>query len=159
LFLINSPITGRFIQKQFCLRNHDTFKVGRDKWGMCRECSRQHSRKWHDANRDYLNAKRKEHYYNTDYDRNANWARAGIINSDGTPFTKVNFDRFYQMQSGGCKICLRHQSEIKKALVVDHDHRTGFARGLVCQGCNIKIGSIESKEFSAVLRYLNLEVH
>lgn len=36
--------------KQFCLRGHDTFVVGRNKSNTCKECSREYVRNWIKAN-------------------------------------------------------------------------------------------------------------
>ena len=45
-------------------------------------------------------------------------------------------------QNACCAICGRHQSVLKKALSVDHNHITGRVRGLLCQGCNATLGYI-----------------
>jgi hypothetical protein len=50
------------------------------------------------------------------------------------------YNKLFQVQSGCCAICKRHQSEFKKALCVDHDHKTGKIRGLLCQKCNQGLG-------------------
>lgn len=39
-----------------------------------------------------------------------------------------------RLQGGRCAICRQHQR--KKALAVDHDHKTGVVRGLLCTSCN-----------------------
>lgn len=39
-------------------------------------------------------------------------------------------------QRGRCGACNRQQSEFKTRLAVDHDHRTGVVRGLLCYHCN-----------------------
>lgn len=41
----------------------------------------------------------------------------------------------YEWQGGVCYICERANGKTKK-LSVDHDHKTGFVRGLLCSPCN-----------------------
>jgi len=69
----------------------------------------------------------------------------------------LSFDDYMQMfndQSGACAIC--HQPETHrrqgklKALAVDHDHKTGAIRGLLCSDCNTGIGKL--KDSPSVLR-------
>jgi Recombination endonuclease VII len=45
-------------------------------------------------------------------------------------------------QSGGCAICRRKPTKIP--LHVDHDHRTGKVRGLLCHQCNWYLGTIDA---------------
>jgi hypothetical protein len=47
-------------------------------------------------------------------------------------------------QNGKCAICDRDATHFKRKLSVDHDHRTGKIRGLLCMRCNIKIGHFEN---------------
>jgi len=46
-------------------------------------------------------------------------------------------------QNYSCKICGMSQSEMKKALCVDHCHETGKVRGLLCDNCNKAIGLLK----------------
>lgn len=46
----------------------------------------------------------------------------------------------FQNQLGRCLICKTHQSDLDKVLCVDHDHRTGRIRGLLCNDCNRALG-------------------
>lgn len=39
-----------------------------------------------------------------------------------------------ETQGGGCAICKRPPKKLR--LSVDHDHKTGLVRGLLCFGCN-----------------------
>lgn len=39
-------------------------------------------------------------------------------------------------QDGKCYICQRNAEEFTKNLCVDHDHKTGEVRGLLCNYCN-----------------------
>ena len=43
-------------------------------------------------------------------------------------------------QESRCAICGVHVDDCKRALAVDHDHETGFARGLLCGSCNMGLG-------------------
>ena len=45
----------------------------------------------------------------------------------------------HPQQKGKCGICKRHQRKFKKRLSVDHNHKTGFIRGLLCHYCNSKL--------------------
>lgn len=45
------------------------------------------------------------------------------------------YDRIKEHQGGVCALCLRATGASKR-LAVDHDHRTGEARGLLCGPCN-----------------------
>lgn len=42
-------------------------------------------------------------------------------------------------QGGRCAICIE-----ERELVVDHNHTTDVARGLLCHRCNILLGMIET---------------
>jgi hypothetical protein len=52
-------------------------------------------------------------------------------------------------QKNKCAICGTLQEKIKIRLCVDHNHKTGQVRGLLCRECNFMIG--RSKESIAIL--------
>lgn len=41
-----------------------------------------------------------------------------------------------QEQNDSCALCGKHKSHFKRALAVDHNHKTNVVRGLVCFYCN-----------------------
>jgi hypothetical protein len=45
-----------------------------------------------------------------------------------------------QKQNNKCAICGKPQKLNKKSLSVDHNHKTGMVRGLLCSNCNFMLG-------------------
>ena len=74
----------------------------------------------------------------------------GMLASDGTAYASYlistyrlsveEYNARYRLQGGGCAICKR--VSIGKRLVVDHCHKTGRVRGLLCMRCNTAIGML-----------------
>jgi hypothetical protein len=63
-------------------------------------------------------------------------------------------------QDGKCKICLStdsHRTNTKYNLFVDHCHKTGKIRGLLCHHCNAALGHMrDSKDvLERAIRYLD----
>jgi len=64
--------------------------------------------------------------------------------------TVGEYDIMFEKQQGCCAICGIHQSELKKRLFVDHDHKTGKVRGLLCINCNCRLSVLENENFKIV---------
>lgn len=45
----------------------------------------------------------------------------------------------FDFQDGSCAICRRPWEEGQRRLNVDHDHKTGLIRGLLCWSCNMRL--------------------
>jgi hypothetical protein len=54
--------------------------------------------------------------------------------------TPADYQALLNAQGGGCAICGLTNSG-RDRLAVDHDHKTGTVRGLLCHGCNIGLGN------------------
>lgn len=135
----------------FCKRGHK-----KDGPGACPPCSKIQQAAWHSANIARRHRESSENYHRRKNEilmkqkhqrisdggihREYNWKRYGIKNDDGSDFKLQDYNRHFQVQGGMCRICGRHQSELKKSLYADHDHETGFFRGLLCINCNHAIG-------------------
>lgn len=72
--------------------------------------------------------------------------------------TQEDYDRKLIEQKGKCDICGRDNPGRKgaKYFAVDHDHKTGKVRGLLCSRCNCAIGSFQDDiaVIGAALEYL-----
>lgn len=57
-----------------------------------------------------------------------------------------------------CAICGKHVSELKKGLVVDHCHKSGKIRGLLCYPCNSALGGLKDdiSLMKSAIKYLEI---
>ena len=53
--------------------------------------------------------------------------------------SQADYEGLLQKQKGVCAVC-RRPFKSKKEPAVDHDHKTGAVRGLLCTSCNCAIG-------------------
>lgn len=53
------------------------------------------------------------------------------------------YDKLLLEQNYKCAICRTPQSDLKRSLAVDHCHKTGKVRGLLCTSCNIGLGNFK----------------
>lgn len=71
--------------------------------------------------------------------------------------TVDEYNKIFQDQNGCCKICGKHQTEFKAKLAVDHCHKTGKIRGLLCNNCNRGIGHLKESILllKNAIKYIN----
>lgn len=71
--------------------------------------------------------------------------------------TAIDYIRLLENQQMSCAICGRFENVGKimqvRKLGVDHNHKTGQVRGLLCNWCNISMGWLEKYD-SAISSYL-----
>lgn len=109
-------------------------KRGRRTNKTCRECHKKACKdRWH--TRDWLDRWASRSY------------KYGI--------TKEFLIDLYKQQDGKCKIC-GDKPVSKRGLHIDHDHKTGLFRGILCHGCNTGIGALKENPeiFIKAIRYL-----
>lgn len=70
------------------------------------------------------------------------------------------YKEMHDRQNGKCAICNNPETQMRsgkiKALAVDHDHKTGAIRGLLCSDCNTGIGKLKDdpKVIQSAIQYL-----
>ena len=78
--------------------------------------------------------------------------RRGVLYRYGLRF----YDELLSIQNGKCAFCGQEpdpESSKHYRLSVDHDHKTGRIRGLLCFSCNAKLGWFENRK-DKILEYL-----
>ena len=70
--------------------------------------------------------------------------------------TPEDYDRMVEEQNGRCYLCDELPSDKFGKLVIDHCHKTGEVRKLLCRMCNIHLTKIEAcpEYFDKVISYL-----
>ena len=123
-------------KKEFC-------KLTKSKDGLyyyCRECDNKKHEEYKKENHVKVTTQKRE---------------CALIRKYG--ITIKEFDKMIENQFHKCPICNRDFREKIKP-VVDHCHKTGKIRGILCYGCNVSIGQFqESKEiFINAMNYLGI---
>lgn len=62
----------------------------------------------------------------------------------------------HRSQNGRCAICLDDIETLGRSRAVDHDHKTGKVRGMLCKSCNVGLGCFrdDPKRLLAAMVYL-----
>lgn len=103
----------------------------------CKTCSSLISKQWRKDNKDRVRLNRISNPSGQkEYKRDKSYKRLYGISLE-------QYNQLFVEQSGRCAICNIHQSELNKALVVDHNHSTSIVRGLLCSKCNTAIGLLQ----------------
>lgn len=73
----------------------------------------------------------------------------------GYNLTVEDYNVMLAKQKGVCAIC-ETPCPTKRSLAVDHDHKTGLVRGLLCTNCNNGLGRFkdDKKLLTKALKYL-----
>lgn len=116
-----------------------------------KEQARLKARKWYAANRERAIAwaagwrtKNPEKYQAQ--------RRFGVTRKYGLP--RDAYNQMLVAQGGVCLICNRTNGRVD--LAVDHDHKTGDVRGLLCSPCNLALGCVNDsiERLDALIVYL-----
>lgn len=101
----------------------------------CKKCRQEYNR----SLQGRATKKRYNKLYGTTVNGQAARRRAKA-RTRGFSITSNDYNYLYEQQQGCCAICGRHQSEFDRRLAIDHDHKTGQIRGLLCTHCNLALG-------------------
>lgn len=122
-----------------------------------REKRRIAQQKWRDANREHYNSWARANSYKARQRPEVRERLHGYHLKRTFGITLKEYEAMLAAQGGGCAICGANPPNGRR-LHVDHCHVTSRVRGLLCAGCNTKVGAAESSLHVKVLDYLAAHV-
>ena len=136
-------------------------KSGKEKL-ICDKCRREKSSLWQKQNKERVNEKNRKwakDNYDKKYDNSKN---SKLLKEYG--ITLDEYNKMSESQNHCCKICGKGETKelngTKWKLSVDHCHKTGKIRGLLCSKCNVGLAKFEEDEqqFINAIKYLKGEL-
>lgn len=115
---------------------------------ICRDCHRKRGAVWAKNNRDKVRFKNRKRYHSVTrykmYGVSPDW-----------------YDKKFLEQNKCCAICKRTESANKRTFAIDHCHKTGIVRGLLCIRCNAGLGQFLDNEENIInaLQYIRRYKH
>lgn len=114
----------------------------------CRECNSIKTREWREKNAEKNRARILK--WKRENPRRWNEIRNRAHYKTHYGMTLEGYGLLFEQQGGQCAICGTDNPGINPrtkrrmvAFCVDHDHKTGAIRGLLCLGCNLALGHVE----------------
>lgn len=150
-----SKTYGNCISSQFIDYECDSLAVYKNK-KLCEKCY-NNERYW--SNPEEARA-RASQYQKDAFDSDPSKVKRMRKNNDlmvNYGITLDQYERQFLLQNGACAICKRPQIDLGKPLAVDHCHKTGEVRGLLCTGCNMALGGFvdDIDNLNTAINYLN----
>lgn len=119
-----------------------------------KELDRIRKQRYYERHKERLKKIVRDYITNNPEKRKETVKRSNIKTKYG--LTLEDYNSMHHEQEYKCKICQRHANEFKKGLVVDHNHKTGKVRALLCLTCNTQLYVLENKElYDKFVNYLN----
>ena len=107
-------------------------------------------------NREWHNRKRSERRETGNLYPSEQYERQRALRLAKYGITIEDYEKLLVSQNGVCAICSGEPDTRWKILAVDHCHKTGKVRGLLCMTCNTMIGRLE-KRMEETLKYLGVK--
>ena len=116
---------------------------------------KEYSIKYRKENKEKIEANRTRwRKDNAEHDKNRVWNNRLMKEYGIDSFT---YGLMLEKQSYCCKTCGKHADDNhNKKLYIDHDHKTGKVRGLLCLQCNTALGLLKDnkKVIKNLLKYI-----
>lgn len=110
-----------------------------------------------EKNKEKIRQQKKDYYQNNKLMfLEAGWKKKGILNKNSLFFKQQDFNELFEIANYSCQICKKADIKHKKGFVVDHCHKTNYARGILCANCNIALGCFRDsiEHLNNAIKYL-----
>lgn len=128
---------------------HKTSKEGYSH--ICKSCQRKYNKQYRKLNKVSIRLNKSKEYR---LNRNKYLERE-LVRKYG--INLIQYNEILKDQNSCCNICRIPQSQCLRAFDVDHCHSTNKVRGLLCNLCNIGLGSFRDnvEYLGNAISYLN----
>ena len=138
----------------------DFFRISKNKNGswrpnaICRECDATYTREYNKTHQMWKKESVKE--YKRAYDKKHFNKNKNNYLKKMHGLTLDEFNEMLKSQDGKCAICGDLSKEDERHFAVDHDHKTGENRGILCHKCNMAVGLFKDDPalFQSAITYL-----
>ena len=136
-------------------------KSGKEKL-VCDKCRREKASLWQKQNKERANETNRK-WASLNYEQKYNSSKNSKLLKEYNT-TLEDFNNRLEEQGHKCKICGKEETRkfnsTRWKLSVDHCHKTGRVRGLLCAKCNVGLAKFEEDEqqFLNAIRYLKGEL-
>lgn len=127
-------------QKEYRQKNKEYFRQkSKEYYQLNKEKLKEDKARYRENNKEKIKAQQIEYRKN-----NPEKIRNHDLKSNHS-ITLEEYNKMLDEQKGVCAICFKKETDKEsskkiKSLAVDHDHKTGKIRGLLCSRCNKAIG-------------------
>lgn len=112
---------------------------------QCKNCKNQKTLNWRKENKEHYNSTMRK-YNQKHYDK---------LRLHRYKLSMEEYENLLLNQDNKCKLCNKSPSK-NRPLAIDHCHKTGKVRGLLCYNCNRGMHYIDNMEFlDKAIKYAN----
>lgn len=110
----------------------------------CKECMSKRQRKYYQVNKERICTRTQKNHKKYRLNPRHKEKERGRYLKRAYGITLKQYDKMFEEQNGNCAIC--DLPQLMKRLAVDHDHKTGKVRALLCDRCNFLLGATNDDE-------------
>ena len=131
-------------------------KQGHGIW--CKDCVTSYRKQHYLDNKSKINAQSKAYHESHKEETSARGKRRRFTQYG---LTKEDFVSLLETQNYKCAVCEDGLSLEGKSTHIDHNHKTGEVRGILCPSCNLGIGKLKDNPdiLDAAAAYLRKNGH